>query len=479
MSCDANGKIVNPMSCQYGCQADRCNTCEPNLRYCDGNNAVTCGSDGMPGATTACGAAGCAGGVCNTCTPNATSCEGDKLVVCNANGSVASTTDCLLGCESNRCRAMQPLYGVGVPSGTLPALNVTANGTLDVSACSGTPNTVNLTIGATMTSIVGAPQIVVVNQSGATPICVVRFGSITVASGVTLTIVNSESPGHVVSLQSVGDIQIAGTITFINSARGPTPGTSVSSTVKANMDHAAPGAGGGGGARAGGKGGACTGCSVSTGGAGGAAVTTIMTRLTGGSAGGHVMDKTTVVGTGGQGGGGLQLVSLGKVTIAATGRIAANGQGGTGIGLGKFADLPAGGGGAGGAIVIEAPVINASVGSIVAANGGGGGGGCFTCSGGIPPFCTHHNGQPGQLSANRAAGGDCPGFGDGGFEATGAAAPSADGSPSDTGADQAAGGSGGGSSGFVILRARSAAHVSIAGSAIVSPTPTIGAVNTN
>lgn len=481
VQCDENGKIVNPMSCQYGCQMDRCNTCEPGIAYCDGTSAVTCGDDGLPGASMSCGAAGCAGGVCNACQPNTTTCQGDKLVVCNGSGQVSSTTDCALGCSTTggaHCLVMTPSYGVGLPSGTLPALNVTENGSLDISNC---PTSATLTIGNTMSVINGAPQLSQVAQSGGPPICVVRFGSISIDSGATFTIINSASPGHVVSLQSVGDIQVAGTITFTSNATGPSPGGTVNIVGTNSGKRYGPGGGGGGAARAGGAGGKYN---TTNGGAGGAAVTTITTRLTGGSAGGNVMDGTSVVGTGGKGGGGLQIISLTKVTVTATGRIGVNGGGGIGLGSGLLTgDMPAGGGGSGGTLVVEAPAINLSAGAVAAANGGGGAGGCYTCTtimiGDVPILrCNHHNGQPGQLSANRAMGGDCTnGGGDGGWEANGATNPSIVGETWST--NTASAGGGGGSSGFIFLRARSANQVSIANGAVVSPMPTIGAVTAN
>jgi hypothetical protein len=475
VSCDANGKITNPQTCANGCQMDRCNTCKPNVAFCSNGNAVACLADGTAGATTNCGAAGCANGVCNSCTPNTTSCVGDKLVVCNANGAIQTATDCALGCSTAggaHCKVMAPSYGVGIPSGNLPNLDVTANATLNISNC---PASADLTIGTTMTVINGSPQLAQVAQSGGPPICVVRFGSITVNSGFTLTIVNNASPGHVVSLQAVGDIQVAGTISFVSNANGPSPGGTVNAINKnANNDHYGPGGGGAGAARAGGAGGKY---STTSGGAGGAAVTTIATRLTAGSKGGNVMSGETVVGTGGRGGGGLQIVSLTKVTVAATGRIAVNGAGGSGGGVKVLlsGNFPAGGGGSGGTLVVEAPAISMSAGAVAAANGGGGAGGCYTCD----SFrCTHVNGQSGQLSANRAAGGDCTDTGgDGGWEANGATLPSILGSNWSTTAG--AGGGGGGSNGFIFLRAKTAAQVSVNGSAVVSPPTTPGAVTAN
>lgn len=484
--CDASGTITNPMTCDHGCQMDRCNTCTPGSQYCSGTTAITCAMDGTPGSSMDCGTPGCAGGVCNSCAPSTTSCQGDTLVVCNAAGAVASATPCALGCGTSpnaHCKALVPSYGVSAPSGALPNLDVNADATLDITNCSGAPNSVQLTIGANSMSLVGAPQVSVVNQSGGPPICVVRFGTITVEAGFTLTVVNSASAGHMLSLGATGDIQIAGTIAFTNAANGSSPGGTVMSLgTNSNSQNMAPGGGGAGNALAGGAGGQCTACSGSSnvpGGAGGAAVATITTKLTGGSVGGNVLltDGTTVHGYGGLGGGGLQLVSLTRVTLAATGVVNLNGGGGYGYYYKFTNDNPAGGGGSGGSLVVEAPVVNLSAGAIAAANGGGGAGGCSTCTtiNGIPR-CFHVNGQGGQLATTRAAGGDCPGYGDGGYAATGVALPSVTGASSDSGAATASGGGGGGADGFIILRGRAAGSVTLVSGSIVSPAPTVGAV---
>ena len=487
VTCSADGTITNPQTCADGCQLDRCNTCTPSTMFCDGANAVTCGADGTPASTTTCGAAGCLGGVCNSCTPNTTSCQGDTLVVCNANGMVQNTTSCALGCAGGaaaHCKQLVPSYGVGIPSGTPMNLVADMDGSLNIATCSGAAPKVDLTVGGTTTTLV-APQVSVVTQVGSVPICVVRFGTITVSSGVTLSVSNN---GNALSLQATGDIAISGLVTFANSAPGPSPGVTVQTVgTNSNNTHIGPGAGGGGAARAGGSGGICISCGGGNvpGGAGGAAVTNILSRLNGGSSGGYVNGGFFTFGFGGRGGGALQLVSLTRVTFGATGAVALNGEGGTGIGSGGFQngsfDLPAGGGGSGGTLVVEAPVVSLSAGALAVANGAGGAGGCFFFDSNGDFRYHHPAGQPGQLSDVRAAGGDCPSSvtGDGGAEATGATSPSADGQTSDSGAANQAGGGGGGSNGFVILRGRAATSVTITNGAIVSPAPSVGAVTAN
>jgi hypothetical protein len=184
------------------------------------------------------------------------------------------------------------------------------------------------------------------------------------------------------------------------------------------------------------------------------------------------------VGVGGLGGGGLHLVALKSISIAATGRIDLNGNGGAGVGTFRFAQIPAGGAGSGGTLVVESPTVTVSAGAIAAANGGGGAGGCIKCSGDIILICSHVNGQSGQMSAVRAIGGRCSGGGNGGDAAIATSDVGANGQGSDS-AGNTAGGGGGGSDGIIILRARDGAHLQIAGEAIVSPAPTKGTVVTN
>jgi hypothetical protein len=191
-----------------------------------------------------------------------------------------------------------------------------------------------------------------------------------------------------------------------------------------------------------------------------------------------VSDGTSFYGTGGSGGGALHLVSLTKVSIASSAVINLNGGAGMGIGLG-YGSLTAGGGGSGGTLVVEAPVVSISAGAIAAANGGGGAAGSdYLKAMGSVLLHLHYNGQPGQLSTTRAAGGDIPDVstGDGGYEANGTTSPSVNGQPSDAGAATYDGGGGGGSSGFIVLHARTVANVSIAFGAVISPAPITGTV---
>jgi len=485
VQCDAGGTITNPMTCQNGCQNNACNVCMPNVAYCSGSMAITCGADGQPGQTQNCGAAGCQGGVCNSCTPNTTTCNGDTLVVCNSGGTVASTTSCALGCSTSgttHCKALVPSFGVPAPSGSLPNLAITSDATLDITNCA--TLSVLLTMGGA-TNAVPAGQVASISQTNGPPICIVKYGAITINDPYTLTVTNNGTTGNVLSLDATGNFDITGKIVFANAAPGPSSGADFPElAMNANGRYTAAGAGGGGAARAGGKGGDCIACinngMDATGGAGGIALTSFASVLYGGSKGGSIVDTAgAAAAVGGLGGGGLHLVSLTRVTLAASAVINLTGGAGTGPGL-TGCQLCAGAGGSGGQLVVEAPTVNISAGAITAANGGGGAAGDFyTQVSGGAQLHYHYNGQPGQLSTTRAAGGDIPNVstGDGGYEANGMTSPSADGQPSDSGAATYDGGGGGGSSGWVILKARAAANVMIAFGAVISPMPITGAVN--
>lgn len=482
--CTSGGEITNPMTCQFGCQGMACNACTPNTTFCQGSNAITCSAGGQVGSSQSCGAAGCQSGVCNTCSPSTTTCQGDNLVVCNAGGTIQSVTACALGCGTTggtHCKALVPSFGVPAPSGTLPDLTINGNAVLDITNCAALD--VKLTIGGTTTAVPTA-QIASVSQSasGAPPICVVKYRAISIADPFVLNVANSGSPGHVLSLEGTSDITIAGKVTFINTAPGPSPGASVSTVgTNSNGQYTAPGAGGGGAAFAGGNGGKCTACNGSTdvpGGIGGQAFA-FTTTLFGGSAGGNVGTLSVVRASGGRGGGGLHLVSLTRVTFAASAVINLNGEGGGGPTYPDPGSNTAGGGGSGGMLVVEAPTVNVSTGAIAVANGGGGagGGGNLVMMGGF--FLNQHAyGENGQLSATRAAGGDITTttYGDGGPEAEGTTFPSADGQPSDSGAANYGGGAGGGSRGFIVLRGRAAANVMITFGSVISPAPMLGTV---
>ena len=483
--CDSSGTIVNPMTCANGCQTDHCNTCKPGVASCNtSGNAVTCGLDGEPGTPQVCGAAGCINGVCNSCTPNTVTCDGDILKTCGSNGTVQATTACTWGCGTTpnaHCKVFQPSYGVGVPSGTLPDLVVVDNGpnatSLNIQDCAN--SRVDLTAlknGAWETTTLVSPQVSTVSQTGGPPICVVRFNKITINNGGILNIAGGGANDYLISLQATGDVSIAGTINFKDLFGGPATGAG---TTASQASYGAPmnasGGGGGGMARAGGTGGACTGCAtVTPGGAGGAAISNIKTVFNHGSQGGGITYSITAT-YGGAAGGALHLLSLTRVTVTSTGKLNLNGS--AAIGGMYSRDLGAGGG-SGGALVIEAPTVSVSASALAVANGAGGKGGCVTCVGDPVPTCTHANGENGQLGYTRAAGGNCNGAGNGGYEASVEGFPSYNGANAN-GSANISGGGGGGSPGFIFLRGKTGNDVMITNGAIISPAPTIEGVTSN
>jgi hypothetical protein len=180
--------------------------------------------------------------------------------------------------------------------------------------------------------------------------------------------------------------------------------------------------------------------------------------LVGGSTGGNGVEPLIDWGPG-KGGGAIQLLACGALTISSTAIIDAGGQGGSG-GLARGGH----GGGSGGAILIEGGEV--TIAGVVAANGGGGGGG-HDSNVGAP-------GQDGQPSFGPASGGfSVPqglsgDFGIGGLGGTGPGG----GAPTD-GADainhDAGPGGGGGAAGRIRIRAVSGPP-NLTG-AIISPAP--------
>jgi hypothetical protein len=392
--------------------------------------------------------------------------------VCDSTGHVSSTTNCYFGCTmaggSARCLNLQPSFSVPSPDAQTNDLVVSAPATIDISNCAGNPQVVQLTIGS-VTTTVPTQQVLAVNQGGGA-VCVVRYHNIMVQSGQTLTVVNSTSV-IALSLEAQGTIDIEGGVFFRNVGTGLSPGGSVSSVNTGNdmFDfQRSPGAGGGGNGVAGGRGGACNACTgVTLGGNAGSAITLSSSQIFPGSRGGNVTapGSSTVIAQGGQGGGALHLVSLQSVTIGSAAAINLTGAGGTG----QDNNLPAGGGGSGGTFVVEAASINI-VGK-VSSNGGGGAGGCRVSAG----VLAHSNGQDGLVGFSAALGGQCGGPGNGGAGGGGTAANGA--AADSTGTP--CGGAGGGGNGYVVLKARDASRIMIAGGSVVSPSAMTGTVVTN
>jgi hypothetical protein len=144
-------------------------------------------------------------------------------------------------------------------------------------------------------------------------------------------------------------------------------------------------------------------------------------------------------GQGGLGGGAIQLTARVSISIAASGKIHAGGQGGR---QGTGGSGGGGGGGAGGMIGLETVSLTITPGAVLAANGGGGGEGGGNAGGTPGP------GQDGQLSLTASNGGTGGSGGDGGSGSVSASAPAGNGGP-----DGAGGGGGGGGAGFITIKA--------------------------
>jgi len=428
-----------------------------------------------------------------SCTASTSACNGDTLVVCDGSGHVKSSTSCSLGCTTGRlpgtasCVPLTPLYAVPAPSGALPALDVTTSSTLDLSHCNdAAPATpyVMVTVGNTSTGYM-APVVGNINNPIGT--CILAFQSVTLHSGVTLTVTSSVN--NVLSLGSETTTDIEGTIVFRTSQNSYCAGHSTTSGLPdSNGIHYAAGAGGGANRYPGGPGGACTTTGLcpsnGSGGAGGSPALAVVNQLVPGGPGGDVFDganPATKIGFGGGGGGGLHLLALDHVTIGGSAQIDLNGLGGRGLKQGAFADYPAGGGGAGGQLSVEAPRVTVASGAIIAANGGSGAGGCVTRVG---PVFFHVDGTDGKMSTSQAPAASCPvvsgcalGAGNGGGSTATLASNGSDDCPSNGGFPT--GGGGGGSIGQILFRARDTtpAYLSISPNAVISPAPSAGRVN--
>lgn len=270
-------------------------------------------------------------------------------------------------------------------------------------------------------------------------------------AGVTFRVLDGGAEG--IAVLSVGTFSVTQEITVVGDralvvlASGP---IAVGARIRldANRDikgpggfgpQLGPGAGGSGsgtsGARAGGGGGGHS----TTGGAGGigapnpagAGGAAYATALVGGSGGGNGQ-PSSCFSAAGAGGGAIQIFSLSRIVISASGGVHASGGGG----LGSCATGSGAGGGAGGYVLLEAPAI--AVHGIVAANGGGGGGG--------DSFTFAFEGNEGTYGTNRADGGV-------GSQSTGGGGGALN-APPTAGGNSAAAAGGGGAAGLIYLRYR-------------------------
>ena len=281
-----------------------------------------------------------------------------------------------------------------------------------------------------------------IGQSAGPDLCVIRYHSLTVAPGATLTLVGSRAA--VLTAQT--DMLIGGTLLV-------TAGGSLGS---GNNGFPAAGGGGGGGSTSGSPGGTAF-QSPGSGGLGGAPVSNVtLVPLWGGSRGGSGGGGGGAAG--GSGGGALELVACGTLTVAGT--INAGGAGGSG-GQPISGPIGGGGGGAGGGILLEGD--NVMITGEINANGGGGGGGGTTSAAGLA-------GSAGGDSLLAAAGGPAAGSsaGHGGSGGNGLTSPLPGGNASSS---SGAAGGGGGAPGAVRINACTSMS---SDASLISPPATAG-----
>ena len=371
-------------------------SCTPStFLSCNGGDAIFCNGAGDGTMAQSCGAPGCnaAAGRCNQCAPSTTACDGNVLERCDAAGLPLADESCARACvaaPAPHCAYISPTYLPDVcdTAAAMPSLTISTSVTIDT----------NLD-----TNCTGG----VINQSGGPPFCVLRYGTITVESGRTLTLTG----GRAAALVTDGALQLLGTLDA--SANGTTSGPGGGLVSSGGLSSSSVGGGGAGARTAGAAGGTFT----VTGGAGngGAAFDPLTgTVLIGGR---RAAGPNVGLGVfGGGGGGAVNLISC-RGTVTMSGVIdvgGGGGNGGTDLSAGSVLQFRGGGGGGtGGYAVLQGLGINVT-GNLFANGGGGGGGGANDAAGGP--------GADGSRSAFSCAAGGTPLVGAGGGGAGGCAA---------------------------------------------------------
>jgi hypothetical protein len=334
-------------------------TCTANeFLSCDGTVARSCNGAGEGTTTQDCGAAGCNADAkrCNQCAPNTASCGNNALDHCGPDGMPASQDTCAIGCvdaPAAHCAYLEPRYLPDVcdAPATMPALTISVSATFDT---------------ALDTNCNGG----VVTQTGGPPICVVRYGAITIEASRTLSIVGPRVLALVAdsSVSIGGVLDVSATTTINGPGGGAASGGAAGSTS---------GGGGAGFRTAGGAGGNAT---VDGGAANGGAASTepsLLTALVGGTRPANSIFALSAI-SGGAGGAATLIACRGSVTVA--GVIDAGGGGGRAgfdsVAGAQISFLAGAGGGAGGNVVLQGVAITVT--GQVFANGGGGGAGSNT-----------------------------------------------------------------------------------------------------
>ncbi len=389
-------------------------------------------------------------GICNECNPSTVECGGSTLVTCDENGLITDQDNCGLGCHPNgtRCYDLDPSNDLALyldQTDTAPDVVLTDGATIDTDTgdvINGDSSEVTIPTQLLAAPTDGVEVRVLMVKS-------ITFNDVTVNGTAALAIVAD------------GLIEVRGTLDLAGglglTAAGPGAYSCPASSGTLSGGSTASGSGGGGFGGAGGRGGNGNGAGGGLG--GGVDGNVELVPLRGGCEGGPILGGGSF-GTQGYGGGAIQMSSRTAISVVLgsdAGQI--NVGGGGGSTEGDQAGIRGGtGGGSGGAILLEAPVVTVANGAGLGANGGGGG--CF----GASPA------GPGTVSLSPTPGADCnsSSYGDGGTGAS-VAAPTAGNGEDAT----VVGGGGGGGIGRIRINT-SAGTFSPAGSAIVSPTPSVG-----
>lgn len=433
-SCGNNCTLLEHASATQCSASGACEvtSCDSGYADCDGMDSTgcevdiesvnDCGGCASSGDNEPCtglanvASSSCGGGRCviDACAGGTADCDG---IVANGCESAASPDsdgdgerDCTDECPVN---ALSTRAADGCGLGYIPAnVDVTkldpdqagATTTIDCAAVlstSGTPSFTTWCGGA-------QPQIVVQTQTEGPELAVVALRNLIIAANGSVRIQGSRAAVLVV----FGAASVAGTINASASGATVAPGGSFScgasqganGTGSTERFDGATGGGGGGFGTAGGRSGrADTDGSDIAGANGGAARDSniTLTPLIGGCAGGQAGDCATA---GGAGGGALQIVVSGTLTVSGT--IQSNGAAGA-TPCGANDEGGGTGGGSGGAIRLEASTLSTQ-GATLQARGGNGGGngtydGVFNCGG--------SSGAAGSTSPSAAGsnGGNCQG----------------------------------------------------------------------
>jgi hypothetical protein len=450
--CDINGEYPASEGIKYTCiptpegpdAGPEDPSCTPDeFLRCDGDGAAAhCNGDGSGEVIVACDdvcsdtLGGCA------CDPGVAACEANQLRQCNAEGMLSVST-CALGCaaDGERCVDVDPSNGLAEfldMAGDGPDLVIPDNATIN-------SNNGEIRVEG---RIISVPSVLVDGPSAGVDIRVFWVRSLRVGNVYTAGVAAAAFVAN-------GDVLIEGRLEAVAGGGHPS-GTGQRGQCEDDDDCA--GSGGGGFGSVGGRGGSSA---TNTGAEGGAiAGNAELEPLRGGANGGEGEDRCNPITCSpcrGVGGGAIQIVSRSKISVH-EGVIDAGGFG-SGPSLPLDQNALACGGGSGGGILLEAPAIEVGFGSAIAANGAGGAGGCTA------------PGENSRLSDERAPGGACAEFGDGGAGAAGNL-------PAQNGANNAvAAGAGGGGAGRIRINTTAGGLVVDRG-AVVSPAPSVGVIRT-